>query len=156
MPCICTHPEHAIRERIVSHFAVLIVSFFLFFGRNMLIETVRRADSKLILLNAGRAITHTISKKSPIKKKTNNQKTRQKMKILQYIHYKSTPTQSTCIGLRTNTFWMCRKFGQVTQVSRVCVGIIFLCVLCISRSLSMHVYEYISGRGKVMFQREVD
>lgn len=69
MPCICTHPEHAIRERIVSHFAVLIVSFFLFFGRNMLIETVRRADSKLILLNAGRAITHTISKKSPIKKK---------------------------------------------------------------------------------------
>lgn len=68
MPCICTHPEHAIRERIVSHFAVLIVSFFLFFGRNMLIETVRRADSKLILLNAGRAITHTISKKSPIKK----------------------------------------------------------------------------------------
>lgn len=35
----------------------------------MLIETVRRADSKLILLNAGRAITHTISKKSPIKKK---------------------------------------------------------------------------------------
>lgn len=69
MPCICTHPEHAIRERKVSHFAVLIVSFFLFFGINMLIETVRRADSKLILLNAGRAITHTISKKSPIKKK---------------------------------------------------------------------------------------
>lgn len=69
MPCICTHPEHAIRERIVSHFAVLIVSFFLFFGRNMLIETVRRADSKLILLNAGRAITHTISKKKSNKKK---------------------------------------------------------------------------------------
>lgn len=39
----------------------------------MLIETVRRADSKLILLNAGRAITHTISKKSPIKKKKKQQ-----------------------------------------------------------------------------------